>query len=813
MPTQNINGAKHSLANSQSKKEIIEKNSYQLEQWFKGGYADALIPLYAGDKVPIGNEWDSKKHSQEGLKQAAAKGDNFGLKLPGRFIAIDVEGSAVGSELVEIVREMFPDAPVRTRPGSSSSAFLLGIDTSEGPLTRWEFLRPLGELEGESDKIVEVLMSGQLHVLGVRADKQNARLKWHQMVPINYLPTINTTQLQALGERVEAFLKSKNINTALRKGGSKGTALVVGSWTTERISEPLLRRALDAIPRDAAFATRDRRVEMLHAISGASEHSDEGRELWLEWDAQEHPDGAPHKRGAAEEQWDRLPDEVRLGAGFFRKELERLEEFALRDEIMAECAGARFERLIEAQAQETQEPLETSDAPLPDIPGGLYTPDIMMSEINARFALLNRNGDVLICHRNSVGDDIFMAVQSFHLFLANIAVELRQGKETKIAPASKWWMHNPERPGVRQLVFETKRPIRTNEYNLWRGFGVEPVEGTDLISSFDAHLREVVCNDDAAKYNYLMRWMAWVVQNPEKPAKVVPVLISEREGTGKSTVSGVLHKIFGAHARVISDPEELLGTHAGQGLEVACFIQLEEALFAGSNREADRMKHKVTGDFIFINPKGFKSYQAPNRMSAILTTNHRHAIHAGTGARRFYPIQVNEDKAGDVVWFNKIYADLEAGGYGQLLNYLLTMNLGSWVPTNFKRTEELAEQQIRSAGSVEQWLMACSLHEAVPGFDGSKLSQIYDLALDEPHPTHDLHASYVAYTRHSGGNKPESLVSFSKTLTRILGEDARKTVRVHDNESKTKTRRQVRAFTLGDPDALHGLVEKHLGIE
>jgi hypothetical protein len=71
-------------------------------------------------------------------------------------------------------------------------------------------------------------------------------------------------------------------------------------------------------------------------------------------------------------------------------------------------------------------------------------------------------------------------------------------------------------------------------------------------------------------------------------------------------------------------------------------------------------------------------------------------------------VEVSDEVAQDKAWFDRLYEDLEAGGIEEFLDLLLRLNLGSWHPRQVPKTDELVEQQVLSAGSVEQWLLACA---------------------------------------------------------------------------------------------------------
>lgn len=461
----------------------------------------------------------------------------------------------------------------------------------------------------------------------------------------------------------------------------------------------------------------------------------------------------------------------------------------------------------EKERRDARAPITISGG-LPDIRGGAYEPGELLQAINARFALVDREGEVCIVHRTSRGTDETLAKGSFELYLQNVVViseSENAGEEPKYFPAAKWWKAHPRRPLVRRAIFDPHREARADEYNFWRGFGVTPLEGRGKIKRLLAHIWIVSARRNRTKYRYLVRWLAWAVQNPEKCAETMIIFKGEGEGSGKSIVSETMRILFGTHAVAISDPQELLGAHTDD-LEFASFAQIEEALFAGDPKVADRAKHAITGASRRVNPKFRKAYQAPNRMHAILTTNHDWAVHAGKGARRYFVCEVSEEKTGDKSWFDRIVHDLESGGYGQLLRYLQTKKLRGWHPRNMPRTMELAEQQIRSASSVHQWLIESVEQGHIDVYEkGERKGGFSSLQLGASHATSDLYSAYCGAQKEHGG-RIEKKVAFARALSKILGEGSR--VQNLDRTDSSKSR----GFLIPEAETLAGLIETSLGI-
>ncbi|PWB80657.1 MAG: hypothetical protein C3F11_17345 [Methylocystaceae bacterium] len=406
-------------------------------------------------------------------------------------------------------------------------------------------------------------------------------------------------------------------------------------------------------------------------------------------------------------------------------------------------------------------PTIVDGSPLRQLSGLLPAGEETFAAVAARIAIVRRDGAALFVHRAPDGQDVIMGERDLRNMFANALVT--DGERTE--PAFDWWLRH-ERRATKSAVFKTSGDVADDEYNFWRGFAVERLEGTDRLRRFMRHLREIVCRRDRAKFKYLVKWLAWAVQHPDKNPETVVVLKGVEEGGGKSTVSDVMRKIFGkSHSAVVKKPEELLGQFNSH-LEFASFVALEETLFAGNRAQADAMRSAITDGQIFVNAKFIKPYFAPNVTHAILTTNHEHAIHAGVNARRWFVVEVDEKRVGDRSYFDALHVDLEAGGYGQLLNALLEVDLGDWHPRELVRTAELAEQMAMSGDGVTQWYKAGREDGNLDFFNerGVKVA----VAFGERWRTSTLYDSYLAFTKRAGG-RADARDAFGKKLKRILG--------------------------------------------
>lgn len=347
------------------------------------------------------------------------------------------------------------------------------------------------------------------------------------------------------------------------------------------------------------------------------------------------------------------------------------------------------------------------------VAGGDYTPAAIIALLNPHYCVGVTDHDTAIYRIGPDGSLVFVKPEDFKLHLANMFVEVTINGRNRRIPAAKYWIESSFRHQKR-MVFHPGGTTQPGEHNLWRGFAIDPKKGWQKQRRLLRHLREIVCRRDKAKFKYLLRWLAWAVQNPDKAAGVVIVLQSSTQGTGKSTVGIVMLKIFGKHGALVDDKERLLGRF-NDWLETISFVLCEEVLFAGDPKTTDKLKSLITAETIPTERKFGSVRQIQNRLHGLLTTNHDHAVAAGVRDRRNVVLDVSDERVGDKNWFDCLYRDLDDGGTSEFLYLLKNLRLGDWHPREILKTTETIEQQRMSGDSISQWSQACINADGIVG--------------------------------------------------------------------------------------------------
>jgi Family of unknown function (DUF5906) len=395
--------------------------------------------------------------------------------------------------------------------------------------------------------------------------------------------------------------------------------------------------------------------------------------------------------------------------------------------------------------------------------GGTYSEHDAMLLVNQHYCVGRNDNETAVFRKHDNGTLSFVADKQFKLEVQNISVLVGD----KLLSVENYWKKSPQRD-EKALIFKPGGAAQANEYNLWRGFAIEPSKGWQRQRRFLSHLLQVICRRNKQKFKYLMRLLAWFVQNPDKHAEVVLVLKSREQGTGKSTVGKVMLDIFGKHGFLVDDKDRLLGRF-NDWLETACFVLAEEILFAGDRKADDKMKSMVTSPSLQVEGKFRTLREVPNRTKYIATTNHDHAVAAGSRERRKIVYEVGNEHVGDRAYFDALYRDLTDGGTSEFLWLLQNIKLADWHPRMIIKTDETTEQQRMSGDSVSQWCQSCIEADEITLSDESRCHTLGSLV-----PFPDLLSAYTEFCKQTG-QRPVAPETFGSECTKFFGAKKRLT--------------------------------------
>jgi hypothetical protein len=342
------------------------------------------------------------------------------------------------------------------------------------------------------------------------------------------------------------------------------------------------------------------------------------------------------------------------------------------------------------------QPPEAPDAPIEFPDGVCATPETWGALMNSKHTVLTSVGGkcrVLSWSRNEL-EWLVPVLQSFEDFRSRYMHRLVTVEGAKKPqPIGAWWLGWAGRSEAESLTFrpDVPAPRVDGKFNMWHGYGVQARPGAWPRTRM--FLKDIVAGGNEAHHGYILAWLAWVVQNPAERAEVVLVLRGKR-GTGKNTILDALCKLFGQHAKTISNPRHLVGNFNAHLADCALLFA-NEAIAASDKTSESVLKTLVTDGTLPIERKGIDVEMWPNRLSVCMASNEDWCVPAGLDERRFAVFDVSDAKMQDVAYFAAIHDELRGGGYEAMLHDLLALDLGGWHPRQgVPKTTALVDNQL-----------------------------------------------------------------------------------------------------------------------
>jgi hypothetical protein len=324
-------------------------------------------------------------------------------------------------------------------------------------------------------------------------------------------------------------------------------------------------------------------------------------------------------------------------------------------------------------------------------------------------------GKFMIINERIEGEYSLMSKKDFIDSLENVRIVVTDEEKPKITPVSDLWLKWPlRRTYEKGIIFDPKnkfdsKTMKSGYYNTWPDFAMLPIKGKcDL---FLKYLKTIICSNNEQHYNYLMSWISQIFQEPWNKLGTALVLRGLK-GIGKSYLAKVLGMLIDGKDGVINKKSKLylpidnknsiFGPH-NDHLEKIILLCLEEAIWAGDKAHESTLKHIITGDTLFINPKNLPGRSVKNYMRSIIIGNADWLVPASYDERRFFVLNVNAEQKDIKEYFDALDFELLNGGLEALMYEFMNYDYSNVNLRTALITEAQIEQKAESMTGVEKW--------------------------------------------------------------------------------------------------------------
>jgi hypothetical protein len=324
--------------------------------------------------------------------------------------------------------------------------------------------------------------------------------------------------------------------------------------------------------------------------------------------------------------------------------------------------------------------------------------DAVLAELNERHAFVMIEGQAMVINDHGKGKFTYSREKDFVAKYANRFLPPLSEDDEPFPIAKYWWKH-AERRQYSGIEFNLGEPT-PGRFNLWKGFAVEPAE-TGRCNLFMDYIRDVVCGGDVGLCEWVLSWVAHIVQHPEQKPGTALVLRGLK-GSGKTFLGDVIRALLPNNSAILSKPDDLLGNFNSH-LQTALFVQVEEAFWAGSKAAEGHLKTLITSPTIGITPKFVNRYEVASYSRFLITSNEAWVVPASLDERRFVVVDVSNTHRRDREYFGAVWDQLKNGGFGRLMfelsNYSLTAD-----PMTSRATAGLFDQVVESFHPAERFV-------------------------------------------------------------------------------------------------------------
>jgi hypothetical protein len=298
--------------------------------------------------------------------------------------------------------------------------------------------------------------------------------------------------------------------------------------------------------------------------------------------------------------------------------------------------------------------------------------------------------------------------------------------QVQVKSLGKAWLEYSARRQYLRIAFRPGQQVPPDIYNLWQGFAYEPRSGSWKL--LQKHVWQVLAQRDRKAFRYIMRWAAWTVQNPDKPAEVALVFRGGK-GTGKGTFCRWLTTLFGQHGMQIFSPAHLTGRFNSH-LRDCIMLFADEAIAPNDSTAESVLKGLLTEPLLTIEVKGRDVMQSPNYLHVVMASNAEWVAPVSADERRFAMFDVSDEVARNKAWFDALDLQMRNGGAEAMLHFLQNLDLKGWHPREgVPSNKALNDQRIESLrGCDKLWFDALWTGETLGNMQPGNLVAVPTIA-------------------------------------------------------------------------------------
>ena len=390
-----------------------------------------------------------------------------------------------------------------------------------------------------------------------------------------------------------------------------------------------------------------------------------------------------------------------------------------------------------------------------------------LEELQNQFSIIQLGGEFRVVNQIQIEgilggenfeEPVFYKKPDAIILMKRVLETLPYGRKPQIVISDFW---NSPKTVVYQGTAFTPKPSSSSALNFWVG-PIAP-DATGDPGVILNHLLQVICDGDTVSFNYLIGYLAHMIQKPDEKPGVMIVMLG-RQGTGKGMFFNLLRAIWSRTTLQVTDVEHVVGRF-NACLERHYAVCMDEALFAGDMKALDRMKSLITETHINIEQK----YQPARSIGSVhrffAASNHDHFARVELDDRRFVFLRVSDVHRQNTTYFAQLATAIkDPASVGAFVHHLQSIDLTSFEVRKKPNSNEHLAQKIKSLhGFSRYWYEV--LHSGDFGADVSCFTPNPVWSQPQFIPTSDLVRHYTRFDKNA---QRHQTVQSAEVLANVL---------------------------------------------
>lgn len=335
----------------------------------------------------------------------------------------------------------------------------------------------------------------------------------------------------------------------------------------------------------------------------------------------------------------------------------------------------------------------------------IQKPMTALLAIQSKYALLDLSGELRIVDRDKIAQVLSGSAKeiSFYrrpegqILISRELEKLPYAVNTKVEFTN--FINNPGTHVYNEVAF-SPLATPTTTLNYWIAPSIKPIQGDWFV--IQEFLHTVICNNNVALFDYLINYLAHMLQRPHEKPGIMIVFLSG-QGCGKGTFYKLISRIWSRTTLQVCDINEVIGQF-NAALERNYVVCMDEALFAGDKKSLDKLKSLVTEPKCRIEQKHQPSRSIDSYHRFFASSNHGHFAHVDKDDRRFLFIRLSSVHKQDQIYFDAVNDALDDdAAIAAMMHDLVNLDLTGFNIRKRPLTEEHLSQRLQSLSGFERY--------------------------------------------------------------------------------------------------------------